>query len=111
MNCASKLKNLKSILGIDDTDTSQDAQLTVYLSMSREEILNWMYINYPSIPEDADVPDKYSVVQVMAVVAGYNMQGGENQYKHSENGIVREWHYTDMIEYIRAHVNQIPRVG
>ena len=111
MNCASKLQNLKSILGIDDTDTSQDAQLTVYLSMSREEILNWMYINYPSIPEDADVPDKYAVVQVMAVVAGYNMQGGENQYKHSENGIVREWHYTDMIEYIRAHVNQIPRVG
>lgn len=111
MNCASKLKNLKSLLGIDDTDTSQDAQLAVYLSMSREEILNWMYINYPSIPEDADVPDKYSVVQVMAVVAGYNMQGGENQYKHSENGIVREWHYTDMIEYIRAHVNQIPRVG
>lgn len=111
MNCASKLKNLKSLLGIDDADTSQDAQLAVYLSMSREEILNWMYINYPSVPEDADVPDKYSVVQVMAVVAGYNMQGGENQYKHSENGIVREWHYTDMIEYIRAHVNQIPRVG
>ena len=111
MNCASKLQNLKSILGIDDTDTSQDAQLTVYLSMSREEIINWMYINYASIPEDSDVPDKYSVVQVMAVVAGYNMRGGENQYKHSENGIVREWHYTDMVEYVRAHVNQIPRVG
>lgn len=111
MNCASKLTNLKSLLGIDLADTSQDALLTVYLDLSREEIISWMYINYASIPPDAEMPDKYSVTQVQAVIAGLNMQGGENQYKSTENGVVREWHYTDMVEYIRAHVNQIPRVG
>lgn len=111
MNCASKLTNLKSLLGIDIADTSQDALLTVYLDLSREEIINWMYINFPTVPTDADMPTKYDVTQVNAVVAGLNMQGGENQYKSVENGVTREWHYTDMLEYIRAHVNQIPRVG
>lgn len=111
MNCASKLNNLKTLLGIDRSDTSQDALLTVYLELSRQEIINWMYINYPSVPCDFELPDKYSTTQVQAVVTGLNMQGGENQYKSNENGVVREWHYTDMLEYIRAHVNQIPRVG
>lgn len=110
MNCASKLKNLKSLLGIDVADTSHDATLTAYLSMARYEILSWMYINYPAVPDDMEVPDKYAAIQVQSVVVGFNMQGGENQYKHSENGIVREWHYTDMVEYIHAHVNQIPRI-
>ena len=111
MNCASKLNNLKTLLGIDRSDTSQDALLTVYLDLSRQEIINWMYINYPSVPDDFELPDKYSTTQVQAVVTGLNMQGGENQDKSNENGVVREWHYTDMLEYIRAHVNQIPRVG
>lgn len=109
LNCAGKLKTLKTILQIKDS--SQDDDLTVYLDMAREEILNWMYINYADKPEDVEVPAKYDGVIVQAVVAGLNMQGGENQFKHVENGITREWHYTDMLEYIRAHVNQIPRIG
>jgi len=111
MNCASKMSNLKRLLGIDLADTSQDGQLNVYLELSHDEIINWMYINYPDKPQNAEMPSKYDVTQVQAVVAGYNMQGGENQTKHSENGILREWHFTDMVEYIRAHVNQIPRMG
>lgn len=108
MTDAEKLVMLKSILNI--ADTSMDDKLGVYLSMSSTEILNWMYINYPDgVPEGKTMPSKYDMVQIYAVIAGFNAEGGENQYKHTENGIVREWHYTDMIEYIRAHVNQIPR--
>lgn len=110
MNCASKIKNLKTLLGIPLSDSSQDEQLNVYLSMAKEEILNWMYINFADVPQDAEVPDKYAVVHVNAVVAGFNLQGGENEFKHVENGITREFHYSDMVDYIRAHVYQKVRI-
>lgn len=110
MNCASKLTNVKRILGIDLSDTTQDSMISAYLQLAGEAILSWMYINLSDIPMDAEVPEKYAATQVMAVVAGINQRGGENQYKHSENGIVREWHYTDMLEYVRSNVNQIPKV-
>lgn len=110
MNCASQMANLKTLLGIDLSDKTQDDQLNVYLSMAKEEILNWMYVNFADVPEDAEVPDKYAVVQVNAVIAGYNLQGGENEFKHVENGITREFHYTDMVDYIRAHVYQKVRM-
>ena len=110
MNCASKLTNVKRILGIDLSDTTQDGMISAYLNLAGEAIIEWMYINLGEIPTDATVPNKYASTQVMAVVAGINIKGGENQWKHSENGIVREWHYTDMLEYVRAHVNQIPKV-
>lgn len=109
MSDSDKLTMLKSLLNI--SDTSMDDKLGVYLSLSASEIVNWMYINYPEVPSGKTMPSKYDTMQVYAVVAGFNAEGGENQYKHTENGIVREWHYTDMIEYIRAHVNQIPRMG
>lgn len=111
MNCVGKLKNLKSILKIASDDISMDDDLSTYLDIAREEITNWMYINYADKPEEVELPRKYDIVQVQAVIVGLNMQGGENQFKHVENGITREWHYTDMLEYIRAHVNQIPRIG
>ena len=106
-----KLANVKAILGIGASDTTQDSMISAYLGLAGEAILEWMYINLDGIPTGTTVPDKYATAQVMAVVAGINIRGGENQWKHSENGIVREWHYTDMIEYVRAHVNQIPKVG
>ena len=109
MTDAQKLANVKVILGI--SDTSQDSMISAYLNLAGEAITEWMYVNYAEVPSGATVPDKYASAQVMAVVAGINQRGGENQYKHSENGIIREWHYTDMIEYVRAHVNQIPKVG
>lgn len=109
MSDSEKLTMLKSILNIEDD--SMDDKLGVYLSLSATEIVNWMYINYAEVPEDTVMPSKYDTMQIYAVVAGLNAEGGENQAKHTENGIVREWHYTDMIEYIRAHVNQIPRMG
>ena len=108
MNCARKLKMLKVMLGVDPADNSLDDKLQAYLELSRDEIINWMWINHKDRPSEVELPDKYSTVQVQAVVTGFNMQGGENQFRHTENGITREWHYSDMVDYIRAHVNQIP---
>ena len=56
---------------------------------------------------DAEVPLKYGIVHVDAVVAGYNLQGGENEFKHVENGITREFNYASMVDYIHAHVKQL----
>ena len=110
MTDAEKLAMLKSVLGVGASDTSQDDLFNVYLSMSKSEIINWMYVNYADVPTEPTMPDKYDIVQVNAVVAGYNIQGGENEYKHTENGITREFHYSDMIDYIRAHVYQLVRM-
>ena len=107
MNCAGKLKRLKTLLGIEASDTSRDEQLTAYLDTAREEIINWRYVNYADVPPDAEVPLKYGIVHVDAVVAGYNLQGGENEFKHVENGITREFNYASMVDYIHAHVKQL----
>ena len=101
-----KLNKLKLLLGIDASDTSEDDLLNTYLNLSEQEIINWMYINYAELPEDAEMPDKYEIVQINAVVAGFNIRGGENELRHVENGITREFNYPDMLSYIRAHVYQ-----
>lgn len=104
MTCYEKLSMLKTLLKIEDN--TLDDTLTVYLQLAQHEILSWMYTHYADIPENAEMPSKYDGIQIQAVIAGYNLQGGENQFKHSENGVVREWHYSDMVEYIHAHVIQ-----
>ena len=106
-----KLNKLKLLLGIEASDTSEDDLLNTYLSLAEEEILNWMYIKFPEIPEDTEMPDKYEITQIHAVIAGYNLRGGENELKHTENGITREWNYSDMVDYIHGHVQHVARVG
>lgn len=106
MTDAEKLVQLKALLQI--TDTTQDATLAVYLSLSKSEILSWLYSG--KTPEGVtDVPERYEPVQVMAVVVGYSQQGAEGQLTHSENGVSRAWKHEDMVAYIRSRV--IPFVG
>lgn len=101
MTDAEKLSQLKALLQI--TDTTQDATLAVYLSIAKSEILSWLYSG--KTPDDVtDVPARYEPTQVMSVVAGYGLQGAENQTAHSENGISRTFKHEDMISYIRSHV-------
>lgn len=96
-----KLSKLKTLLGI--TGEEQDSLLTVYLDLSKGEILSWMYSGAP--PDGvSDVPAQYETTQIMAVVAGYSQSGAEGQVSHSENGISRTWKYEDMVAYIRTHV-------
>jgi len=96
-----KLAKLKKLLNI--TGTELDQQLAVYLDLSRDEILSWMYSGRP--PDGVnDVPEKYETVQILAVVAGYSQSGAEGQLSHSENGISRTWKYEDMTAFIRSRV-------
>ena len=95
-----KLAQVKSLMNITGTDL--DAQLAVFLSFAKNEILAWLYSG--KTPDDVNVPARYEPTQVMSVVAGYGLQGAENQTAHSENGISRTFKHEDMISYIRSHV-------
>lgn len=108
MNTVEKLSLVKTILGISASDTSYDDDLTAYLDMAGEEILNWMYINHPEDrTSETEVPIRYSMVQIHAVVNGYSHKGAEGENVHNENGINRTFKYDDMIAYIRSHVFQL----
>jgi hypothetical protein len=48
---------------------------------------------------------EFDTVMVMACVAGYGLRGLENQTSSTENGITRQFKYSDMVDYIRAHVS------
>lgn len=106
MTDENKLANLKTLLGIKTTD--EDAQLGVYLEMAKDEIMNWLYSSAGE-SEGAPFPERYDWIQINACIAGFNLSGAENQMTHSENGISRTFRYSDMIEYIHAHV--YPYVG
>ena len=101
MTDAEKLTMLKSLLKI--TDTTQDATLAVYLTLARDEMLSWLYSG--KTPEGVtDVPARYEPTQVMACVAGFGLQGLENQTASTENAITRQYKYSNMLEFIRASV-------
>jgi len=104
-----KLQIVKIKLDIPLTDTSCDSELLVYLNFAKCEILNWMYINKRGgIPDDVtDVPTRYEMTQVEAVVVGFSKRGAEGEKIHNENGINRTFKHTDMIEYIHANVFQL----
>lgn len=101
MTEAQKLTMLKSFLKI--TDTAQDTELSAYLSFAKLEILAWLYSG--KTPDDVtDVPARYEPTQVMACVAGFGLQGLENQTASTENAITRQFKYSNMLEFIRANV-------
>ena len=108
MDLQSKLKMVKTLLEIPADDVTLDGELYVYLDMSGMEILNWLYINKPALRKDVtEVPQRYEIVQVSAVVNGYSHRGAEGEIVHNENGINRQFVYDDMVSYIRHHVFQI----
>ena len=109
MTPEAKLAMVKAILRIDDADTSEDALITTYLDMAQQEMLAWRYshANPDNVPET--VPTEYEITQVQAVINGYTQAGVEGQVLSIENGIHRHFNYSDMLEYVRAHV--IPIAG
>lgn len=108
MDAQGKLTLVKTILGISASDTTLDAELSAYLDMAGEEILNWWLINKPERRKTThEVPPRYTMVQVHAVVNGYSHKGAEGETVHNENGINRTFKYDDMIAYIRSHVFQL----
>ena len=102
MTDVDKLNRLKILLG-DDEDLPTDNELTEYLLIAEQEIINWLYIR-TSVPEGAVFPSRYDNVQIMAVVAAVNIIGAEGETVHIENGTHRTFKYDDLLAYIRAHV-------
>ncbi len=101
MTDAEKLAQVKSLMNITGTDL--DAQLAVFLSFAKNEILAWLYSG--KTPDDVtDVPERYIPTQVMACVVGFGLQGLENQTASTENAITRQFKYSNMLEFIRANV-------
>lgn len=101
MTDAEKLAMLKGLLNI--SDTAQDTQLGVYLSFAKLEILSWLYSG--DTPDGVtDVPAQYEPTQIMACVAGFGLEGLENQTASVENAITRQFKYSNMLEFIRANV-------
>ena len=92
------------MIGIAESDTSEDALINTYLSMATQEILNFKYslVGIPEGQTEVDAEDE--ITQIFAVVAGYNQRGAENQTSHNENQIYRTFHYTDMVQYIKSNV-------
>ena len=109
MTEAEKLAAVKAILRIDAEDVSEDALIATYLMMAKSEILGWRYSNANPATVPDDVPTEYEMTQVQAVINGYTQSGVEGQVLSIENGIHRHFNYSDMVEYVRAHV--IPIAG
>lgn len=108
MDAQSKLSMIKTALGIAPADVSIDGDLYTYLDMAGIEILNWMYINHPTERESVtEVPLRYEITQINAVVNGYSHRGAEGEKVHNENGINRQFVYGDMVDYIRSNVFQL----
>lgn len=100
-----KLKMVKMLLCINESDTSENARILTFLSAAEREILSWRYsLSSHSV---TTVPEEYDMTQVFSVISGYSQSGAENQTYHAENSITRQFKYADMIAYIRSHVTPI----
>lgn len=102
MNDTEKLKMVKTLLDIAESDTTEDSRIQVYLTAAEKEIISWRY----SLSSQTvnTVPAEYEMTQIFAVIAGYSQSGAESQLSHSENSISRTFSYPDMIHYIRKNV-------
>lgn len=108
MTDAQKLARVKLLLGISSTD--EDELLSGYLDLAKELIIDHMCsVAKPSAPMLA-VPSKYDGVQIMSVMAGYNLIGAEGEVIHNENGVHRHFEYSDMLAYIEGHVLPYARI-
>lgn len=102
-----KLTRLKRMMRLDD---ASDDTLLAFLEFARDEILSWEWRNYGGVPEDiTDVPREYEGVQLNAVMIGFSQIGGEGETQHTENGITRQFNYSNCLDFI--HKNVLPFVG
>ena len=109
-----KLSSLKTILfgNSGDGDSSINAELTVYLNLTKQAILQFKYRMVGGVPEDVTaVPSKYEGIQIYAVVVGWTHAGAEGQGLSIENGVHRDFKYSDMLDYIHNNVLPYVRVG
>jgi hypothetical protein len=106
MTESQKRESIRTILGLE---ISEEASIGVYLTLAKAEIISWVYGYTDKDISTGELPAQYDTLQVNAVIAGYSINGAENQTSHSENGISRSFKHSDMSDYIRS--NATPFVG
>ena len=111
MTDAQKLTAIKTLLE-DGGELPSDAKLNTYILLAGNEILAWKYHLIGGVPDSvSDVPESDEGAQIYAVIAGYTHAGSEGQDQHTENGVLRHFTNSDMVNYIRSNVKPYVRVG
>ena len=112
MTDAQKLDIIKTLIDDGTGYMPSDNTLNNYIAVAGNEILAWMYHLVGGVPSNVTVvPAKYESVQIYAVVNGWTHAGTEGQGLSIENGVHRDFKYTDMLDYIHNNVLPIVRVG
>ncbi|MBQ1572302.1 MAG: hypothetical protein IIZ78_14335 [Clostridiales bacterium] len=112
MTDSQKLTTVKTLIEDGSGYMPSDETLNTYISIAGNEILAWMYHLVGGVPDDvAEVPTKYEQIQIYAVVVGWTHAGAEGQGLSIENGVHRDFRYSDMLDYIHNNVLPIARVG
>ena len=112
MTDAQKLTTVQTLIEDGSGYMPSDETLNTYIQVAGNEILAWMYHLVGGVPDDvAEVPTKYEQIQIYAVVVGWTHAGAEGQGLSIENGVHRDFRYSDMLDYIHNNVLPIARVG
>lgn len=107
-----KLDIIKTLIEDGSGYAPSDNTLRAYIAVAGKEILAWMYHLIGGVPDDVtEVPSKYENIQIYAVVVGWTHAGAEGQGLSIENGVHRDFRYSDMLDYIHNNVLPFARVG
>lgn len=107
-----KLITVQTLLEDGSGYMPSDTVLNAYITIAGNEILEWRYGLVGGVPEDVtEVPSKFEGIQIYAVVVGWTHAGAEGQGLSIENGVHRDFKYSDMLDYIHKNVLQLARVG
>ena len=112
MTAEQKLATVKTLIEDGSGYMPTDETLETYIGIAGNEILAWMYHLIGDVPDDVTaVPSKYEGIQIYAVVVGWTHAGAEGQGRSIENGVHRDFKYSDMLDYIHNMVLPYVRVG
>ena len=112
MTDAQKLITVQTLIEDGSGYMPTEETLNTYITIAGNEILEWMYHLVGGVPEDVTaVPSKYEGIQIYAVVVGWTHAGAEGQGLSIENGVHRDFKYSEMLDYIHNNVLPYVRVG
>ena len=112
MTDAQKLITVQTLIEDGSGYMPSGETLNTYISVAGNEILAWMYHLVGGVPDSVtEVPSKYEGIQIYAVVVGWTHAGAEGQGLSIENGVHRDFRYSDMLDYIHNNVLPYVRVG
>ena len=112
MTDAQKLATVQTLIEDGSGYMPSNETLNTYIEIAGNEILAWMYHLVGGVPDGVtEVPSKYEGIQIYAVVVGWTHAGAEGPGLSIENGVHRDFKYSDMLDYIHNNVLPYVRVG